>query len=90
MCLQGIQWLQICVKRGIFGFKFVFKVAAVQVAPNQLAVTTFPSLETTDLKTDIHIKGVYCTQNFIAIWNRRKVAVYEVTDNKSLVRSAGL
>ena len=62
---------------------------AVQVAPNQLSVKSISSNEPTDLKTDIHIKGVYCTKNFIAIWNSRKIAVYEISDVKSIIRSAG-
>ncbi|XP_066914160.1 intraflagellar transport protein 140 homolog isoform X1 [Clytia hemisphaerica] len=77
------------LSESIMNVHFNQHVVAVQTAPNQLTVRTLPSSESTDLKTDIHIKGVYCTKNFIAIWNSRKVAIYEISDNKSLIRSAG-
>lgn len=70
-------------------FNIFFQVSAVQVAPNQLSIKSVSSKEPTDLKTDIHIKGVYCTKSFIAIWNSRKIAVYEISDVKSIIRSAG-
>ena len=39
-----------------------FQVAAVQVSPSQLSVEMFPSGTVNDLKTDVHIKGVYVTK----------------------------
>jgi len=68
---------------------FSEKVAAIQVNPNQLSVETFPSGQVHDIKTDVHIKGVSCTKTHTVIWNGKKVAVYEVSENKSMVRAAG-
>ncbi|XP_065660454.1 intraflagellar transport protein 140 homolog [Hydra vulgaris] len=37
----------------------------------------------------MHIKGVHCNKNHAAIWNGKKVAIYEIPENKSFIRSAG-
>ena len=40
----------------------MFKVGAVQVSPTQLSIERFPAASISDLKTDVHIKGVYVTK----------------------------
>lgn len=77
------------LSQSVMNFHFNDKIAAVQVNPNHLSVQSFPSGHVTDLKTDVHIKGVFCNKSHTAIWNGKKVAVYEVSESKSLVRSAG-
>ncbi|XP_077862626.1 intraflagellar transport protein 140 homolog [Saccoglossus kowalevskii] len=53
-------------------------VACVQTSPSILAVDMYNSGIHHDLKTDIHIKGVYTTRDHVAIWNGRKVVAYEI------------
>jgi len=77
------------LSQSIMNSCFSEKVAAIQVNPNQLSVETFPSGQVHDIKTDVHIKGVSCTKTHTVIWNGKKVAVYEVSENKSMVRAAG-
>ena len=40
----------------------MFQLAAVQVSPSQLAIENFTTGYCQDLKTDIHIKGVFVTK----------------------------
>ncbi|CAH2307665.1 intraflagellar transport 140 homolog isoform X1 [Pelobates cultripes] len=55
------------------------QVAAIQVAPSQLNVTYFNTGATHNLRTDMHIKGVFVTKESIAVWNRKQVTVYELS-----------
>lgn len=65
------------------------EIAAVQVSPSQLAIENFVTDYQQDLKTDVHIKGVYVTKTHTAIWNGKRVVVYEVASDKSMVRAEG-
>ena len=40
----------------------LFQIAAVQVSPSQLAIENLATNYNQDLKTDIHIKGVFVTK----------------------------
>ncbi|KAJ7347632.1 hypothetical protein OS493_039919, partial [Desmophyllum pertusum] len=53
---------------------------------SQLAIENFTTDYHQDLKTDIHIKGVFVTKSHTAIWNGKKVVIYEVASDKSMVR----
>ncbi|XP_070580461.1 intraflagellar transport protein 140 homolog isoform X2 [Ptychodera flava] len=54
------------------------EVACVQVSPSVLSIDMYSSGIHHDLKTDIHIKGVYASKEHVAIWNGRKVVTYEI------------
>ena len=43
-------------------YSFLLQLAAVQVSPSQLAIENFSTGYCQDLKTDIHIKGVFVTK----------------------------
>jgi len=77
------------LNEAIMNAHFNQKVGAVQVSPSQLYVDISETNFVHDLKTDIHIKGVYVTKTHTTIWNGKKVVVYEVAQNKSFVRAAG-
>ncbi|KAM9305481.1 intraflagellar transport protein 140 homolog [Gastrophryne carolinensis] len=62
----------------IMSSHFHQQVAAVQVAPSQLSITYFSTGATHSLKTDMYIKGVFVTKDFVAMWNGKQVIVYEL------------
>ncbi|XP_078096576.1 intraflagellar transport protein 140 homolog isoform X2 [Mustelus asterias] len=53
------------------------QVAAMQVAPNQLNLTSFSSGNQQMLRTDMHVKGVYVTKETIVVWNGKHTTVFE-------------
>ncbi|CAH1793664.1 unnamed protein product [Owenia fusiformis] len=61
----------------------------VQTGPSNLSIDNFATSTHQDLKTDIQIKGTYTTGENVAIWNGRKLVVYEITGDKSTIRAAG-
>ncbi|XP_048575888.1 intraflagellar transport protein 140 homolog isoform X2 [Nematostella vectensis] len=65
------------------------QVAAVQVSPSQLTIENFSTAYHQDLKTDIHIKGVFVTKSHTTIWNGKRVVTYEVSPDKAMVRAEG-
>ncbi|KAK2157995.1 hypothetical protein LSH36_179g04000 [Paralvinella palmiformis] len=65
------------------------EVAVVQTGPMQLSIDLFHSNSHQDLKADIKIKGVYNTRDHIAIWDGKKVVVYEINNDNSMIRAAG-
>ncbi|XP_065660084.1 intraflagellar transport protein 140 homolog isoform X3 [Hydra vulgaris] len=77
------------LNKATMSYSFSGNIAAVQLSPAHLLIKFFPSLHVEDLKTDMHIKGVHCNKNHAAIWNGKKVAIYEIPENKSFIRSAG-
>ncbi|XP_077980431.1 intraflagellar transport protein 140 homolog [Glandiceps talaboti] len=62
----------------IMSSHFKDEVACVQVSPSSLSVDMYSAGIHHDLKTDIHIKGVYASKEHIAIWNGRKLVAYEI------------
>eukprot|EP00794_Sanderia_malayensis_P006805 gene6805-7574_t len=79
----------ILLNEAIMNAHFNQQVGAVQISPSHLCVDFFNTSSVLDIKTDIHIKGVFVTKEHATIWNGKKVVVYEVTQNKSFVRAAG-
>ncbi|CAH1793658.1 unnamed protein product [Owenia fusiformis] len=68
------------------------KCVVVQTGPSNLSIDPIDNFATSthqDLKTDIQIKGTYTTGENVAIWNGRKLVVYEITGDKSTIRAAG-
>ncbi|XP_022095457.1 intraflagellar transport protein 140 homolog isoform X2 [Acanthaster planci] len=62
------------------------QVAAVQTGPSTMTLDILGSGAHHEVKTDIHIKGIYTTKEHIAIWNGKKVVVYDIS---STIRAAG-
>jgi intraflagellar transport protein 140 len=62
------------------------QVGGVQVAPGHLSIESFTVGAVQDLKTDIHIKGVFVSKDHVTVWNGKRVVVYEL---QPLVRVAG-
>ena len=74
--------------------------AAVQMGPSLISVTCFdPSSEETvsrkeeisqyELKTDIHVKGIFISKEFMAIWNGKQVVVYSYSHDANSPRAVG-
>uniref|UniRef100_A0A4W3HUQ7 Intraflagellar transport 140 n=1 Tax=Callorhinchus milii TaxID=7868 RepID=A0A4W3HUQ7_CALMI len=53
------------------------QVAAVQVAPNLLNLTTFSSGTQQALRTNIHVKGTFVTKETVTVWNGKSITVFE-------------
>ncbi|XP_019615052.1 PREDICTED: intraflagellar transport protein 140 homolog [Branchiostoma belcheri] len=65
-------------------------VTAVQVSSTQLSIDNFNTKAHYDLKTEIQVKGVYVTQNNLAVWNGKKLVVYDVPSDKGgVIRMTG-
>ncbi|XP_072167641.1 intraflagellar transport protein 140 homolog [Diadema setosum] len=62
------------------------EVAVVQAGPSALSVDIFTNGAHHDIKTDIHIKGICNTKDHVAVWNGKKVVVYEISQT---VRATG-
>ncbi|XP_048847908.1 intraflagellar transport protein 140 homolog isoform X2 [Brienomyrus brachyistius] len=60
---------------------FSQQVAAVQLSPNQLSVSCFGSGIQLNLHCDTHIKGVCVSKEMVAVWDGRRVSVYELSDS---------
>ncbi|KAM7433446.1 hypothetical protein ABFA07_016329 [Porites harrisoni] len=79
----------IILNEQVMNAHYNLEIAAVQVSPSQLAIENLATNYSQDLKTDIHIKGVFVTKSHTAIWNGKRVVVYEVAGDKSMVRAEG-
>ncbi|XP_033630790.1 intraflagellar transport protein 140 homolog [Asterias rubens] len=62
------------------------KVAAVQTGPSTMCIDLLGTGAHHEVKTDIHIKGIYATKDHVAIWNGKKAVVYDIS---SSVKAAG-
>ena len=57
-----------------------------------LSVDIFSTQSSASLKADIQIKGVYTTKDFLAVWDYKRVIVYEISAPKgeqALIRPTG-
>ncbi|XP_033108707.1 intraflagellar transport protein 140 homolog [Anneissia japonica] len=63
------------------------EVCVVQTGPNTLSVDLYASKTHHNVKTDIHVKGIYASKEHVVIWNGRKAVVYEV--GQQAVRASG-
>eukprot|EP00058_Branchiostoma_floridae_P021724 XP_002607214.1 hypothetical protein BRAFLDRAFT_118626 [Branchiostoma floridae] len=65
-------------------------VTAVQVSSTQLSIDSFTTKAHYDLKTEIQVKGVYVTQDHLAVWNGKKLVVYDIPSDKGgVIRMTG-
>lgn len=62
-------------------------VAVVQVAPSLLSVSFLSSGVTHSLRTDMHVSGVFATQDAVAVWNGKQVLIFEPSGTS--LRNAG-
>ncbi|XP_046855391.1 intraflagellar transport protein 140 homolog isoform X2 [Xenia sp. Carnegie-2017] len=63
--------------------------AAIQISPSQLRIEKFETSVCHDLKTDIHIKGIYILKEHVVVWDGKRVVVYDLSADMSMVRAAG-
>ncbi|XP_005391625.1 PREDICTED: intraflagellar transport protein 140 homolog isoform X1 [Chinchilla lanigera] len=63
------------------------QVAAVQVSPSLLNVSFLSVGGVYNLRTDMHITGVFATKDAVAVWNGKHVAIFEPSG--ATLRNAG-
>ncbi|CAB3998982.1 intraflagellar transport 140 homolog, partial [Paramuricea clavata] len=78
----------VILKEQIMNIHFNDMVAAIQISPSQLTIENFATDYCHDLKTDIHIKGVYMLKDHVIVWDGKRVVVYEVSSDMVMVRAA--
>jgi len=65
------------------------QVSAVQVSPSEVLVECHSTGVMLPINSDIHIRGIYVTKEHVALWSGKKFVVYNISQEKSLVRVAG-
>ncbi|EDV20700.1 uncharacterized protein TRIADDRAFT_60914 [Trichoplax adhaerens] len=73
----------------IMSHHFGDDVAAIQVSPSQLSIYCYGTQMLQELKTDIHIKGIFACKDKVAVWNGSQLVIYEVSRDKQFARAAG-
>ncbi|XP_037013024.2 intraflagellar transport protein 140 homolog [Artibeus jamaicensis] len=63
------------------------QVAVVQTSPSLLHVSFLSTGATYNLRTDMHISGVFATKDAVAVWNGKQVVVFEPSG--TTLRNAG-
>lgn len=65
------------------------QTAVVQFGPSSLSIEVFATNMHHDLKTDIQVKGIYTTKDVLAVWNGRRVIIYEYSEDKTTIKASG-
>ncbi|XP_052768007.1 intraflagellar transport protein 140 homolog [Mya arenaria] len=65
------------------------QTAVVQFGPSSLSIEVFSNGTHHDLKTDIQVKGIFTTKDALAVWNGRRVIIYEYSEDKSTIKASG-
>ncbi|XP_071106694.1 intraflagellar transport protein 140 homolog [Haliotis cracherodii] len=65
------------------------QTAVVQYGPSSLSIEVFATGNHHDLKTDIQVKGVCTTKDVLAVWNGKRVIIYEYSADKLVLKAAG-
>ncbi|KAH9494870.1 hypothetical protein Btru_015870 [Bulinus truncatus] len=73
----------------VMSFSYRDQNAVVQYGPSALNIETFSSNIRHDLKTEIQVKGIYATKDTLAVWNGKRVIIYEFSSDKSSLKIAG-
>ncbi|XP_076446737.1 intraflagellar transport protein 140 homolog [Babylonia areolata] len=73
----------------VMSSSFRAQTAVVQYAPSALAIELFANGSHHDLKTDIQVKGIYTTKDALAVWNGKRVILYEYSADKTTLKAAG-
>lgn len=63
------------------------QAAVVQISPSLLNVSFLSTGLTYNLRTDMHISGVFITKDAIAVWNGKHVVIFEPSG--AILRNAG-
>ncbi|KAK7004477.1 intraflagellar transport protein 140 [Biomphalaria glabrata] len=73
----------------VMSFSYRDQNAVVQFGPNSISIEIFISSLHHEIKTEIQVKGIYTTKDTLAVWNGKKVIIYEFTSDKSSLKTAG-
>ncbi|XP_050392806.2 intraflagellar transport protein 140 homolog [Patella vulgata] len=73
----------------VMSASFRDETAVVQYGPSSLAIEIFSTGNNHDIKVDIQIKGAYTTKDALAIWNGKRVIIYEYAADRSVIRATG-
>ncbi|BFZ17235.1 hypothetical protein BsWGS_20274 [Bradybaena similaris] len=73
----------------VMNFSYRDQTAAVQYGPGAISVEIFSASVSHDLKTEIQVKGICTTKDTVAVWNGKRIVVYEFSVDKSTVKAAG-
>ncbi|GFO12432.1 intraflagellar transport protein 140 homolog, partial [Plakobranchus ocellatus] len=73
----------------VMSYSYKDQTAVVQYGPGALSLEMFSAGKHHDLKTEIQVKGICTTKDALAVWNGKRVIVYEFTPDKSMVKAAG-
>ncbi|XP_060569057.1 intraflagellar transport protein 140 homolog [Ruditapes philippinarum] len=73
----------------VMSANFRDQTAVVQFGPSSLSIEVFSNGTHHDLKTDIQVKGIYTTKDALAVWNGRRVILYEYSEDKSTIKASG-
>ncbi|ESO81986.1 hypothetical protein LOTGIDRAFT_223604 [Lottia gigantea] len=73
----------------VMSASFRDETAVVQYGPSSIAIEIFSTGNNHDIKVDMQIKGAYTTKDAMAIWNGKRVILYEYAADRSVIRSTG-
>ncbi|CAL1531559.1 unnamed protein product [Lymnaea stagnalis] len=73
----------------VMNFSYKDQTAVVQYGPGALSIEMFSSAVHHDIKTEIQVKGICTTKDTLAVWNGKRVIIYEYSSDKSAVKAAG-
>ncbi|KAK3579473.1 hypothetical protein CHS0354_028282 [Potamilus streckersoni] len=73
----------------VMSASFRDQTAVVQFGPSSLSVEVFSNGTHHDLKTDFQVKGIYTTKDSLAVWNGRRVIIYEYSSDKTTIKASG-
>ncbi|XP_041362442.1 intraflagellar transport protein 140 homolog [Gigantopelta aegis] len=68
---------------------YMDQTAVVQYGPSSLSIEMFTTGNHHDLKTDIQVKGICTTKDALAIWNGKRVIIYEYSSDKLIIKAVG-
>ncbi|GFS01827.1 intraflagellar transport protein 140 homolog [Elysia marginata] len=77
----------LCEQVMIYSYKD--QTAVVQYGPGALSLEIFSAGTHHDVKTEIQVKGICTTKDALAVWNGKRVIVYDFAPDKSMVKAAG-
>uniref|UniRef100_T1IR84 Uncharacterized protein n=1 Tax=Strigamia maritima TaxID=126957 RepID=T1IR84_STRMM len=64
-------------------------LSAVQTSPTQLSIDLFATDQRINFRADIQVRGVYVTMDHLAVWDGKKVAVYEISTDSAKMIAVG-
>ncbi|XP_059152845.1 intraflagellar transport protein 140 homolog [Physella acuta] len=73
----------------VMSFSYRDQIAVVQYGPGALSIEMFGTGVHHDLKTEIQVKGICTTKDALAVWNGKRVIIYEYSPDKTQIMAAG-